>query len=48
MLVLFRTIIIISVFILTSCSKDQGMTNSILNEKPVTAKLHLRHLLTIG
>jgi hypothetical protein len=35
MLVLFRTIIIISFFILTSCSKDQGMTNSILNEKPV-------------
>lgn len=35
MLVLFRTIIIMSIFILTSCSKDQGMTNSILNEKPV-------------
>jgi hypothetical protein len=38
---LFRTIIIISIFILTSCSKDQGVTNSILNEKPVfELKLH--------
>jgi hypothetical protein len=35
MLVLFRIIIIISFFILTSCSKDQGMATSILNEKPV-------------
>jgi hypothetical protein len=41
MLVLFRTIIIISFFILTSCSKDQGMANSILNEKPVfELKIH--------
>jgi hypothetical protein len=41
MLVLFRTIIIISFFILTSCSKDQGMTNSILNEKPIfELKIH--------
>jgi hypothetical protein len=35
MLVLFRTIIIVSFFILTSCSKDRGVSNSILNEKPV-------------
>ncbi len=40
-MVIFRTLIIISVFILTSCSKDQGMKNSILNDKPVfELKIH--------